>query len=144
MFWLQRETRVGDQLFEAFVGVDNVSRYIKSSKASAEGRQGFIDFLLWLAVGVTMIGFVFQFVGLRGLHSSVAMFQLGGTILMAVIRSSLRTERGSSEGNLWANRDRNAINGHELDWLAVNLALAHEIRISRTPGEAKDRGGQHP
>ena len=121
MFWLQRERRVGDQVFDAFAGTDRVSHYIRSSKAKVEESQAFVDFLLWTAVATTMVGFVLQFVGLRGLHSSVAMFQLGGTLLMAVIRSSLRTERGGSQNNMWDKRLRKAVNGFELDWFAMEL-----------------------
>lgn len=66
-----------------------------------------------------MGGFVIlQFVGLRGLHSSVAVVQLGATILMSAVRASLRTQLLSSSRNLLHGLD---VKGHGLDWLALYI-----------------------
>lgn len=72
-----------------------------------------------------MIGFILQFVGLRGLHSSVAMFQLGITLIMAGLRAGLRAQRLGEERN-GLSRIADLVEGHELDWQAFTLPTCDE------------------
>ena len=108
---------IGDQHFEAFAYNDHgaTRTYISSSKLRQIKRG---DSSVILSIALTAGGFILQFVGLRGLHSSVAIAQLGATILMSGIRASLRTQRLSSSRNLLQGV---SAEGHELDWLALYI-----------------------
>ncbi|KAH0550946.1 hypothetical protein GP486_007689 [Trichoglossum hirsutum] len=117
MHWLQPGGQtVGDQLFGPFARKD-VQRIHTTSwkeKPFSNSRQSTI---VYLTVCITMVGFILQFIGLRAMHSSVAMAQLGATLLMATIRACLRMNRSGqnslvSEGNIL---------GYELDWLAMEI-----------------------
>ncbi|KAH6616137.1 hypothetical protein B0J18DRAFT_296895, partial [Chaetomium sp. MPI-SDFR-AT-0129] len=129
MFWLQPgDQRVGDQLFNAFAYSRTGDAYITSWKADvavdsprrpgssrlARPRLG-----LGVAIGSSCCGFVCQFVGLRGLHGSVALYQLAVTLCMAIIRALLRSRRLSADQNRL--KQRRDIEGHELDWQALNI-----------------------
>ncbi|MBE3043776.1 hypothetical protein IMZ48_14625, partial [Candidatus Bathyarchaeota archaeon] len=103
---------VGDQTFDSFLFTDSsypLRKYITSWKVHRDPRLG-----IWLATGVTISGFVIQFVGLRAMHSSVSVFQLGVTLIMSAIRAGLRTQRLGKEQNLLRDRP-DEVEGHELD-----------------------------
>jgi hypothetical protein len=133
MFWLQPGgQRVGDQLFTAFAHSEKKREYVTSWKVDAEEPSGndsdFIRYpllILWLAILSTLLGFVCQFVGLRGLHGSITLFQLASTLCMAIIRAFLRSRRLGGEQNQLGHLHR-AIEGHELDWQALNIESPHE------------------
>lgn len=128
MFWLQPgNQRIGDQLFNAFAYSENKESFITSWKVDLElesERLGIVrlskhTFQLWVAIGSSTCGFICQFLGLRGLHGSVALYQLGVTLCMAIVRSFLRSGRlGANKNNVKQRRD---VEGHELDWQAMNL-----------------------
>ncbi len=101
--------------------------FITSRKVDLEGdseRLGSVrpiksSLRLWFAIGSSSCGFICQFLGLRGLHGSVALYQLGVTLCMAIVRALLRSGRlGACQNKLKQRRD---IEGHELDWQAMNL-----------------------
>ncbi|KAK4445311.1 ankyrin repeat-containing domain protein [Podospora aff. communis PSN243] len=128
MFWLQPgDQRVGDQLFNAFAYSKSGDTYITSWKtdAAVESQRSGLSrltrtrFRLGLAIGSSCCGFLCQFVGLRGLHGSVALYQLAITLCMAIVRALLRSRRlGANRNRL---KQRRNIEGHELDWQALNI-----------------------
>ncbi|RYP70138.1 hypothetical protein DL771_005650 [Monosporascus sp. 5C6A] len=65
---------------------------------------------------VTVAGFIVQFVGLRALHWSATIIQLGVTLIMTAIRAWSRRGLASSPDV------RNLPEGHELAWLTLHLA----------------------
>jgi hypothetical protein len=97
MFWLQPgNQRIGDQLFNAFAHSKEKQEYMTSWRVDDENDPDFIKhplIILWIAISTSALGFVCQFVGLRGLHGSVALYQLASTLCMAVIRALLRSRR---------------------------------------------------
>lgn len=122
-FWIQPGNQIiGDQTFDAFAYTDSdvpLKRYITSWKVPPVDSKA-SDLKVWISVGVTMCGFVLQFVGLRAMHSVVSVSQLGAICLMSVIRAGLRTRRLEKEDN--DLRDRlDKVPGHELDWLAFEI-----------------------
>ncbi|KAK6538521.1 hypothetical protein TWF694_010101 [Orbilia ellipsospora] len=121
MFWLQPGGQsVGDQIFNAFAYWEPKSKYVTSWRV--EGDTSTYALAVWPAIIFTMVGFVFQFVGLRALHGSVALYQLAATIVMAIIRAALRSKRIDEKKNpLKDNRD---VEGHELDWIALEIDSA--------------------
>ena len=111
---------VGDQTFDSFSFTDSpdpLEEYTTSWKMPQESTA---SLKVWLAVGVTMSGFVLQFVGLRAMHSAVSVVQLGAILLMSVVRSGLRTQRLRKDQNLLHDR-LDEVEGHELDWLALQM-----------------------
>jgi hypothetical protein len=79
----------------------------------------------------TVVGFIFQFVGLRGLHASVTLYQLVATLCMAVLRAILRSKRLDEGKNRL--QDRNDSEGHELDWNALQIDSAFDNPKPKTP-----------
>lgn len=125
IYWIQPGAQeIGDQVYEAFAGKsDNRLQYIQSVRFSAHPEQSYRRLIhLVVVVCCSMIGFIFQFVGLRGLHSSVILGQLGSTMLMTVVRTALRTERINESDNLLIN-ERALISKYrqELDWFTFHL-----------------------
>ncbi|KAF3281992.1 hypothetical protein TWF970_001939 [Orbilia oligospora] len=125
MYWVQPGgQKIGDQVFGSFIGHSNDHTYIRSSRSKAAFHSRF-DGALWIAVITTIFGFVTQFVGLRGIHSSVIMAQLAATLIMAIIRAGLRSQRMTKETDLVKKynqeRYRHILPGHELDFLATKL-----------------------
>lgn len=122
IYWVQPGAQVlGDQVFDPFCCSDKkqpLQEYITSRKSRRRGSS----FMVWVAVGTTIVGFVMQFVGLRGIHSSIAVLQLGVTLLMSGIRASLRMRRLKPEDNYLAKCPDEVV-GHELDWLALRLGV---------------------
>jgi hypothetical protein len=130
MFWLQPgNQRVGDQLFNAFAYSGSLETYITSWKVNLEGESkepGILrlnehSFRLWMAIACSICGFIGQFLGLRGLHGSIALYQLGVTLCMAIARSLLRSGRLGADKNKLGHSHYRHIEGHELDWQATNL-----------------------
>jgi ankyrin repeat protein len=129
VYWLQPGGQsVGDQVFGSFLGVNegphdqptNDLHYIKSIRdRSLEGNWS----ILILTISFTLIGFVAQFVGLRGLHASVTLAQMGSTLAMAIIRTCLRTKRISSDENRLAEQEQQLAShkSQELDCFAFHL-----------------------
>lgn len=128
IFWLQPgKQNVGDQVFNAFMAVKEGSKstmttkmeYIKSVRVRRyDGRHVEI----YMTLLSTLLGFIFQFVGLRGLHASVVLAQLGSTFVMSILRTCLRTERMSQDENKM--RDERELTSHkkqELDCFAFHL-----------------------
>lgn len=65
-----------------------------------------------IAVMVSLFGFVAQLLGLRGMHWSVTVSQLGATAIMTVLRATIRR-------NIIHNPRTEKLNlGYELDWMA--------------------------
>lgn len=125
IYWIQPGGQeIGDQVYEAFAGKsDNRLEYVRSVRSWVHPEQNYRKFIhLVLVVCCSMTGFIFQFIGLRGLHSSVILGQLGSTMLMTVVRTALRTERINESDNLLIN-ERALISSYqqELDWFTFHL-----------------------
>lgn len=121
IFWLQPGgQRIGDQLFHAFAYSESRDEYITSARVEDTGRERTV----LLAVISATSGWVLQFVGLRGSPGSVALFQFIATLIMSFLRAALRGKRLGADQNLLDSqvyRRDNVIEGHELDWQAMNI-----------------------
>ncbi|KAL4818118.1 hypothetical protein BDW67DRAFT_174417 [Aspergillus spinulosporus] len=147
LYWLQPGRQsIGDQDFGAFLAVEegpNSStsqdlKYIKSVRGPPpKGKRP----LLVFTISVTMVGFVLQFVGLRGLHPSVIIADVGSTLLMAVVRTCLRTKRLGSDGNRFRKDDRElfSLNEQELDCFAYHLERVKSFQLMSSPVHASVR-----
>ncbi|KAJ4856500.1 ankyrin repeats (3 copies) domain-containing protein [Trichoderma breve] len=120
LYWVQPGGQVlGDQVFDAFCCSDHMEplqEYITSWKNQSKISQ----IVVWAAVGISVTGFVMQFVGLRAIHSAVSVAQLGAIMLMSAARAALRMQRLKPEDNFLAQCPDEVV-GHELDWLAIRF-----------------------
>ncbi|KAH0432073.1 hypothetical protein CcaCcLH18_06728 [Colletotrichum camelliae] len=114
---------IGDQTYDAFAFSDTstpsepVKDYITSWKTPSQ-EQGKTK--VWVAMGLTVVGFGLQFTGLRAMHSSVSVILLAAILIMSAVRSTLRTGRLKREQNLLYQQPDQVV-GHELDWLAMQM-----------------------
>lgn len=145
MYWIQPGGQVvGDQTFDSFAYSDAKKplRYYTTSwrrPVTVTERN-----LTWVASLMTITGFILQFVGLRGVHSSISVYQVIAVMIMSVLRASIRTKRLDATDNLLsrssfdqststsathqghnkAESDRLMsadLEGHELDWLTFEI-----------------------
>ncbi|KAF3213301.1 hypothetical protein TWF106_009589 [Orbilia oligospora] len=132
MYWVQPGgQKIGDQVFGSFIGSSKDRKYVKSSRVASRSK---FDEVLWFTVIITIFGFVIQFVGLRGIHSSVIIAQLAATLIMAIVRAGLRSQRMAKETDI-LKRDnqekyRNILQDHELDFLATKLEGIETMFVS--------------
>lgn len=128
VYWLQPGNQnVGDQVFHSFLAEKDLPGlsakremvYIKSTRVRKyDGRHPEI----YLSVMSTISGFIIQFIGLRGLHASVILAQLGSTLAMSIIRTCLRAERLAPDENMMRDvRDVVSDKKQELDCLACHI-----------------------
>jgi hypothetical protein len=121
--WLQRNQTVNDQVFSAraFIINDDTSsnrqktQCIRTSQRTSQRNGTVFHIKTLIGTVVSLVGFVLQFVGLRGLHWSATIAQLGAMFLMTILRSYIR--RGLSNNTL----GEQVLDGHELDWLSMDL-----------------------
>lgn len=67
---------LGDQVFDAPAYCDNQDP-LEGYTTPWRGQLPPSEFAVWVAGGITFSGFIFQFVGLRGLHPSISVTQVG-------------------------------------------------------------------
>ncbi|KAF3165410.1 hypothetical protein TWF788_000761 [Orbilia oligospora] len=131
MFWLQPGNQsVGDQVFNSFAHWEKKDEYVTSWRV--DGFNPFTTiFAIVPAITFSTLGFILQFIGLRGLHGSVALYQLAATLIMAFIRAALRSKRIDEGKNRL--KDRREVEGHELDWIALQIESAAQENDRNTP-----------
>jgi hypothetical protein len=89
-----------------------------------------------LAIASSLVGFACQFVGLGGLHGSVALYQLACTLVMSIIRAWLRSRRLSRDQNRLEDVPRLS-ESDKLDWQALDIINREELE----PGTYKTTCG---
>lgn len=140
IYWLQPGNQnVGDQVFNSFLAVKDgpgfstktKMQYIKSKRVRKyDGRHAQI----YSTVLFTISGFIIQFIGLRGLHASVILAQLGSTFVMSIIRTCLRTERmAPGENKMKGERDLVSHKKQELDCFAFHLERVESFSLINSP-----------
>lgn len=144
IYWLQPGRQVvGDQTFHSFIYSDEEKPLkIWTSSTKVPQKNYFVThvaeyFVTYVAVSLVILGYVAQFIGLRGLNAWISITQLAITLIMSILRGALRMQRLNKDDNLIQspfenNKDSTEWNdwvaGHELDWLAVE---ASEKRVPK-------------
>jgi hypothetical protein len=132
IYWLQPGNQMlADQVFGSFAYSKPFEYYIRSWK-----RPGKRPLAVWVTCAITLVGFGLQFFGLRSLHASVTMAQILLSLLMSIVRSSLRTTRLRGRQNL-VHRQRGIVEGHELDWLAMRMVYDAVAQDSTPPPSSR-------
>jgi hypothetical protein len=149
LFWVQPGNQViGDQTFDSFAYSDKGKELPSYTISWRRNVSPLESKMTWLASIMTIMAFIIQFTGLRGLHSSVQVYQLAVVLIMSGVRALLRTRRLDSKDNLFHTEDqRLAVNdvskhtlietdfrGYELDRLAVEICSNVSRPIKRGPG----------
>lgn len=146
LFWLQPGTQVvGDQHFDPFAHMEDPSKpldsWISSSRKREVGKK--VQYYTYGAVASTILGYILQFIGLRGLKAWISITQLAMTLLMSFLRGVLRVRRFDEAGNPLDNMI-DMVSGHELDWMAFEIASTlspynRSLKKSRPqPGRSED------
>jgi len=136
LYWIQPGKQiVGDQTFDAFAyseSIELLDNYVISTKIGlkkVELRKTHI--LTFVAIIITLGGYVVQFIALRGMNAYVSLAQLGATIIMSFLRGCLRMQRLRKEDNRLADIPDEIV-GHELDWLAFDISNASKTALDQT------------
>ncbi|KAK8186455.1 hypothetical protein BC567DRAFT_259698 [Phyllosticta citribraziliensis] len=146
LFWIQPGNQIiGDQVFDSFAFSESIEKPMteyttKWKETQRKNKQ--VSILVWSAISLSICGFVLQFLGLRALHSSVSVAQLGVMIVMSAVRAGLRTRRMDIEDSPMS-QDPEFYEGHELDWVAFEMGRK-EIRSSlscQSPADTKSGDG---
>ncbi len=120
LYWVQPGGQViGDQTFDSFCYGD-AEKPLQKYTTSWKRLSPKPELAVWVATGITVPGFILQFVGMRGIHSAVSVAQLGAVLAMSAVRAMLRMQRLDANANLLSECSHEVI-GHELDWLAIHL-----------------------
>ncbi|EWZ84241.1 hypothetical protein FOWG_12054 [Fusarium oxysporum f. sp. lycopersici MN25] len=149
LVWIQQNQTVNDQGFSGFVILAGAKPRVitsrrnpvkrpqsqavlksQSSQGTAVSKTSNIEeeqdrFWEWLTVAAALfagIGFTAQFMGLRGLAFPCSIAQLLGIFVMALVRAGVRRRLGRVPVNF------PALSGHELDFLATQIALSPKFR----------------
>ncbi|KAK4074085.1 hypothetical protein Trihar35433_3559 [Trichoderma harzianum] len=98
-------------------GKDRLMMWTSSTKDFDKNFEA----VTYFAVSLVLLGYIAQFIGLRGLNAWISIAQLGITIIMSILRGILRMKRLDKNNNrltMW----QDVATGHELDWLAFDIA----------------------
>lgn len=124
LFWLQPGPQViGDQSFDPYGHVEDTEHaphgLWMSSRKFFDERLFEINTIL--AITAVTLGYIAQFIGLRGMKAWVALAQLAVTLLMSLLRGCLRMQRLGKKSNQLGHIP-DLVSGHELDWLSFKIA----------------------
>ncbi|KAF2869583.1 hypothetical protein BDV95DRAFT_105006 [Massariosphaeria phaeospora] len=130
LVWLQRKHTVNDQAFDSYLIFGGRKRELLTStpnnyedwqRSSLKGPTQLAanryELVTICGSFLSVVGFILQFEGLRGLTWPTAVAQIGSILVMALIRAFLRRHLGDRPSTLAAKED------YELDWLAQRLVL---------------------
>ncbi|RFU80781.1 ankyrin repeat [Trichoderma arundinaceum] len=122
LYWVQPGPQViGDQTFDSFAYSDaDENRRLKIWVSSVKDFDKTFQTPTFFAVLFVLLGYVAQFIGLRGLDAWISIAQLAITLIMSVLRGALRMRRLDKSDNR-LQRWGNLVTGHELDWLAFEI-----------------------
>ncbi|KAK0731890.1 hypothetical protein B0H67DRAFT_549578 [Lasiosphaeris hirsuta] len=124
LMWLQPgNQKIGDQTFDCYAIFETRKRPVNQYLISTmdDKRRESMHFYVAVAAVITLIGFIAQFIGIRGTNAWVSIAQLIVTIVMSLLRGIVRMQRRGKEDNELKTYNHH-IHGHELDWLAFNLS----------------------
>ena len=111
--WLQKGCSVGDQHFGSYlIQRKNQASHKIITSHRAEKR---LDILTFVGSTLSLVGWILQFFGLRGLNWSVTIAQLVATAVMTILRAVLR------RGLVYDIRSTPIEDGYELDTIAREI-----------------------
>jgi len=113
----------------------HLSRNLKREEAKL---SQFLELVTVIGSFASLSGFILQFIGLRGLHWSATVVQVGATILMTIVRTTVRRNLADKPFAYQLP------SGFELEWLAMTLGSGEwskrEDGSARVSGADSQRG----
>ncbi|KAK2743236.1 hypothetical protein FQN57_004925 [Myotisia sp. PD_48] len=136
MVWLQQAQTVSDQSFDSYAIFTRDSRTHILTSERMEGQSERAILILKTIFGsiICISGFIIQFVGLRAMHWSVSVAQLGSVLIMTTLRAWVR--RGLTTKSLGSTE---LPPGTELEYFAMTFG-----GISKAPWLKGYSGRQNP
>ncbi|KAM6478850.1 hypothetical protein HDV62DRAFT_370078 [Trichoderma sp. SZMC 28011] len=140
LYWVQPGPQIiGDQTFRSFAysdakPKDRLNMWVSSTK---DFNTNF-EVITFIAVSLVLVGYIAQFIGLRGMNAWISIAQLGITLVMSVLRGILRIKRLDKSHNhldMW----HDLVAGHELDWLAFDMAEQELQKLQNESGKKAPR-----
>ncbi len=128
LFELSKHISEKDRPDRLAINISRLSRWWRSLKKSnikpatsavkPATSASMVVFKVLATVGssISIIGFVVQFIGLRGMHWSATIAQLVATVIMTVLRVWVRRDLALRP------KDQKTPQNHELDWVATRIA----------------------
>ncbi|KAL0938064.1 ankyrin repeat protein [Colletotrichum truncatum] len=137
LIWLQRTKTVSDQIFGSFALFAMGERQLiltscRSHRLTEEDERWKLGVKTLVGTILGLCGYIVQFIGLRGMHWSVSVCQLGATLLMVGLKALVRRGLGSSL------RSNKLDSGFELDWFAIALRDKGLELLRSEPKSEKD------
>lgn len=134
--WVQMGGQmVGDQLFESFARKGGSATVLISHRSKKK-----LNFLAIIAVATTLFGFTTQFVGLRAMHATITVAQLGVVLLMTALRSFSHMQRiGDNDLKSLNHGDE-----EELNWVARSILGCGSWDVSRSFSPPLPPPSPHP
>lgn len=122
LIWLQPgPQKIGDQSFDPFAYFEKEDDPLQRWTSSTKDFDERFEVYTFFAVSAVLVGYLMQFIGLRGMRAWVSLAQLGITVAMSILRGLLRTQRlGRHDNELSKMPD--LVQGHELDWLSFKIS----------------------
>ncbi|KAK1830206.1 hypothetical protein QBC39DRAFT_354441 [Podospora conica] len=128
--WLQRSCTVSDQHFSSFLIENSPDDFdIRTSRLNKKDYSP----LAATATIAAIVGFIAQFIGLRALHWSATIVQLGVTVLMTGIRSYVR--RGLATNPICSGIPE----GNEAVWLAIKISRDLQLEAESTKAAVRKK-----
>ncbi|KAG8673766.1 hypothetical protein FPOAC2_07237 [Fusarium poae] len=134
MVWLQQTKTVSDQVFNSYMvypkddrqtittsrrsnkhGKNRSTTHTGSNSAGDDDPSTFLNLITIIGTTITLCGFVLQFVGLRGMHWSASIAQLGAVLVMVGVKAWVRRGLATSPAC------EPLPSGFELDWFTRTL-----------------------
>ncbi|RYP68546.1 hypothetical protein DL769_005498 [Monosporascus sp. CRB-8-3] len=133
LIWLQPGPQViGDQSFDPFAVFEQEDKPLKVWTSSTKDLTKKYEAHTWIAISMVLVGYIMQFIGIRGMRAWISLTQLGITVIMSFLRGMIRAQRLNRKDN--ALRDMpDLVARRELDWLTFEL-------VKRSAGK---RGPEH-
>lgn len=121
LLWLQPGPQViGDQSFDPFAYIEKKDKLLRTWTLSWKYVGPRFESYTFVTVLAVLVGYIMQFIGLRGMKAWVSLAQLAITVIMSILRGLLRMQRLTQKDNLLEEKS-DAVAGHELDWLAFRI-----------------------
>lgn len=121
LLWLQPGRRIiGDQNFDSFAYLDNKNDPLLCRKSSRKDFGRKLQAYPFLTVSAVLVGYITQFISLRGMKAWVSTVQLGITIIMSAFQGFLHMQCLVSNDNKLGEMP-DLVVGHELEWLAFGM-----------------------
>jgi hypothetical protein len=141
LLWLQPgPQKIGDQSFDPFAYFeDTASNPLRAWTSSRKDLDDKFETYTFFAVLAVLVGYLMQFIGLRGMKAWVSLAQLGIMLIMSVLRGCLRMQRlGRNDNMLLTAPDMVA--GYELDWLSLEIIGGDKRAEGRGKGKGEKKG----